>query len=287
MGRGVGARLAMVAGLLVLAAVALHPATPPSGSADPAAVDAVSYLLAGVCGALAAGCVVAAVRGASVARRLPPGPAGIRRRRNVLGTIVTLSLCALLLMTPAGSLLLHRVQDHFHPPERSSAAIQQGKTSTGAHPARRRAELPQAAAAGAAVVLIGLLTVAVRRRTASAPIRAPEPRELEEAVAAGAASLADTAARDPRDRVVRCYAAMEGVLAATGTARRASDTPAELLARAQASGRVPAGPAEALTDLFRRARFGNSSITAHDVAAARTWLDELGAAALAPQRPAG
>ncbi len=288
MGHGIGARLAVLTGLLVVAAVALHPAPPTPGSTSPAAVGAVSDLLAAFFGALAVGCVVGAIRGARTMRRLPPGPAGTRRRPNVVRQIVTLSLGAVLLMSPAGSLLLHRVQDHFHPPERPVAAIdQRGKPSTGVEPAWRRGEGPLAAAAGAAAALLGLITVAaLRRRRPSVPPVEPAPGGLGEAVAAGAAILADTAGRDPRERVIRCYAAMERVLAATGTARRPADTPAELLARARAGGRVPPAPAQALTELFRRARFSRSPIAEHDVAAARTWLAELRDADRAWREPA-
>lgn len=281
MGRGVGVRVAAVAGLLIAAGLALRPATTGSGSRSPAADATASLLLAVVFGALAAACVVGAVGNLRVLRRLPPGPAGTRRRTNVVGQILILALCAALLMTPSGSLLLHRLQDHLHPPQRTAATDARIGYS-GAGDARHRAPVPQAAALGAGLVGLGVLILALRRRRPSARPIPGDPYELGRVVAAGVAALADSGAGDPRERVIRCYAAMEGVLAAAGTAPRPADTPAELLARAQASGAVPAGPATALTELFRLARFGRGPVTAGDLDDARAYLAELRAALRQP-----
>jgi hypothetical protein len=55
---------------------------------------------------------------------------------------------------------------------------------------------------------------------------------------------------------------MERELARTGTVRRASDTPTDLLERAVRDGRLSPGPARTLTDLFREARYSHHPMPA-------------------------
>jgi hypothetical protein len=80
-----------------------------------------------------------------------------------------------------------------------------------------------------------------------------EQEMLAQAVDSGRRALLDGA--DARAAVIACYAAMEASLGASGVARRASDSPQDLLERA-AAGDVLTGPAAGdLTDLFREARY--------------------------------
>lgn len=80
-----------------------------------------------------------------------------------------------------------------------------------------------------------------------------EQERLAEAVDSGRRALRDET--DARAAVIACYLAMEQSLADSGTARRASDSPQDLLERAVARG-VPARAAAAeLTALFREARY--------------------------------
>lgn len=80
-----------------------------------------------------------------------------------------------------------------------------------------------------------------------------EPEQLAEVVDSGRRALLE--GTEARTAVIGAYAAMEESLAASGTARRASDTPQDLLERA-VSGGVPARAAAAeLTALFREARY--------------------------------
>jgi len=80
-----------------------------------------------------------------------------------------------------------------------------------------------------------------------------EQERLAQAVDSGRRALLD--GDDPRAAVIACYAAMEESLAQSGVARRASDSPQDLLERAVADG-LPAAPAAAeLTALFREARY--------------------------------
>ncbi|MGW1169372.1 DUF4129 domain-containing protein [Streptomyces sp. NPDC002550] len=76
---------------------------------------------------------------------------------------------------------------------------------------------------------------------------------LTQAVDSGRRALLD--GTGARAAVIACYAAMEESLADSGVARRASDSPQDLLERAVAGG-LPAGAAVVeLTALFREARY--------------------------------
>ncbi|MFJ6564710.1 DUF4129 domain-containing protein [Streptomyces sp. NPDC091412] len=80
-----------------------------------------------------------------------------------------------------------------------------------------------------------------------------EQERLAQAVDSGRRALLD--GTDARAAVIAGYAAMEESLADSGVARRASDSPKDLLERAVAGG-LPAGAAAAeLSALFREARY--------------------------------
>ncbi|MCX5113477.1 DUF4129 domain-containing protein [Streptomyces sp. NBC_00378] len=80
-----------------------------------------------------------------------------------------------------------------------------------------------------------------------------EQERLAQAVDSGRRALLD--GTDTRAAVIACYVAMEESLAESGVARRASDSPQDLLERAAAVG-LPARAATAdLTALFREARY--------------------------------
>ncbi|WP_435174346.1 DUF4129 domain-containing protein [Actinacidiphila sp. bgisy145] len=80
-----------------------------------------------------------------------------------------------------------------------------------------------------------------------------EQERLVQAVDSGRRALLDGA--DARAAVIACYAAMEESLADSGVARRASDSPQDLLERAVANGLPTGAAAAALTTLFREARY--------------------------------
>jgi hypothetical protein len=87
-----------------------------------------------------------------------------------------------------------------------------------------------------------------------------EQERLVQAVDSGRRALLD--GTDARAAVISCYAAMEESLADSGVARRASDSPQDLLERAVANG-LPAGAAAAaLTTLFREARYSTHPMDA-------------------------
>jgi hypothetical protein len=87
----------------------------------------------------------------------------------------------------------------------------------------------------------------------------PEP--LLVAAERGLAEVANPA-REPREAIIACYAAMEEALAAApGSAPQASDTPSEVLARAVGNRTISTGAAAALVDLFAEARFSRHTMT--------------------------
>ncbi|MQS15825.1 DUF4129 domain-containing protein [Streptomyces kaniharaensis] len=134
----------------------------------------------------------------------------------------------------------------------------------------------------AAVALAVTLLALLRRRRAGrpaapAPLAAAPTRQeevLAEAVASGRRALEGG---DARAAVIACYAAMEGSLAASGVARKASESPTELLERALADRRVDAVPARKLTALFREARYSTHELDENHVRRARAALDEIAA----------
>jgi Domain of unknown function (DUF4129) len=103
-----------------------------------------------------------------------------------------------------------------------------------------------------------------------------------DSLAAGSDAL--IAGGEPRAAIIACYAAMERGFAAAGSAPAAADTPAEVLARAGRAGLVKAEPAEALTGLFRRARYSTYPMTSAESRVAADALTEM-RADLARQEP--
>jgi len=96
---------------------------------------------------------------------------------------------------------------------------------------------------------------------------------LLDSLAAGSDAL--LAGGEPRAAIIACYAAMERGFAAAGSAPAAADTPAEVLARATRAGLVRTEPAEALTGLFRRARYSTHPMTSADSQVAADALTEM------------
>ncbi|WP_243878176.1 DUF4129 domain-containing protein [Streptomyces sp. SUK 48] len=80
-----------------------------------------------------------------------------------------------------------------------------------------------------------------------------ERDRLTRAVDSGRRALLD--GTDARAAVIACYATMEESLAASGVARRASDSPQDLLERATAGGLPARAAVGELTALFREARY--------------------------------
>jgi hypothetical protein len=110
--------------------------------------------------------------------------------------------------------------------------------------------------------------------TAPAADSGAEDEALADALLAGRSALGGD---DARAAIIACYAAMETSLAQAGVARERSDSPSDLLHRATARDLPGVGTqdAEALTDLFREARFSSHPMTAQHLDAARRALDSV------------
>ncbi|MGW4890770.1 DUF4129 domain-containing protein [Kitasatospora sp. NPDC004240] len=114
-----------------------------------------------------------------------------------------------------------------------------------------------------------------RRPATVLPAAPPRPEDvLAEAVATGLRALAGG---DARAAVIACYAAMENSLAVSGMARRAWDSPTELLERAVAEDLVEPVHAGELTALFREARYSSHPMDDGHVRRARAALDAIAA----------
>ncbi|WP_217247186.1 DUF4129 domain-containing protein [Streptomyces sp. AC602_WCS936] len=139
-----------------------------------------------------------------------------------------------------------------------------------------------------AAVVVVLVVVAVVRRLRRLGLRVPQrpglaapvtedddARLLLSAVRSGRRALADTG--DARAAVIACYAGMEDALVASGVPRHASDSPADLLARAVTAGLAPGPAAPRLTALFREARYSSHPMDASHREAAADALEEIDA----------
>ncbi|MFI2413733.1 DUF4129 domain-containing protein [Streptomyces sp. NPDC018947] len=126
------------------------------------------------------------------------------------------------------------------------------------------------------------LTLPPRPGPADAPAEDEDARLLLSAVRSGRRALAG--AGDARGAVIACYAAMEDALVASGVRRRASDSPADLLARAARAGLAPSPAAPRLTALFREARYSSHPMGDRHREAAADALEEI--AALLQEREA-
>jgi hypothetical protein len=127
--------------------------------------------------------------------------------------------------------------------------------------------------AGMVLAIALVAVVAVRSRRPARRRPGARPVTLNDSLAAARAALA--AGATPREAIIACYTAMERGLADAGSAPDAADTPAEVLTRATSSGIPRSAAAEALTGLFRRARYSDDPMTAADSAAAADALARM------------
>ncbi|WP_344638900.1 DUF4129 domain-containing protein [Kitasatospora cystarginea] len=116
-----------------------------------------------------------------------------------------------------------------------------------------------------------------RREPESLDLGNTEPltgRALADAVDEGRRALHGA---DVRAAVIACYAAMETSLTDSGVVRRASDSPSDLLQRAEATGLLAGPHALALTVLFREARYSSHPLDSGQLESARAALDAIAA----------
>jgi hypothetical protein len=131
----------------------------------------------------------------------------------------------------------------------------------------------------AAGVLAGLILARRARRALDLEDELAEPDAAADLSAAlSAAERASYADDDPRLVIIGCYEVLEGVLARRGISRGQADTASAVLASAERAGllsRAGALEAEALVEIFERARFSPHDMTGRDVDEARSRLSAL------------
>jgi hypothetical protein len=125
----------------------------------------------------------------------------------------------------------------------------------------------------------GIGVVGRRRRAAHRPRphRLPtadrtSSESLTEAVDAGLRRLDEG---EPQDAVIACWVLLERAAAKAGTARRPSETPAELAARVLAEHRVSAEALDRLAQLYREARYSRHVLGEPARVEARTALERV------------
>ena len=276
-------RVALAAGLLVLAAVALRGRLPAPALDGPLRRDglAVGAVLESVLACLLVALVVRH-------RRAPRDAILAARLRILLTYLVGAGLVAI----PVAYLLNQANNTHLRPrPAPQPTPSGSPRPLATAHPG--------GSVSGLIVVIVLLALVAAiliyvvarfilshdwtragwRRGAASVAIEpsageADEPGLLE-AVESGASALRQL--DDARAAIIACYVAMEQSLADAGAERDAADTPDELLARAAGRGLIRTGAAALLTRLFYEARFSSHPMPPGRRDDARRALTELAA----------
>jgi Domain of unknown function (DUF4129) len=276
------ARLAVAAGLLVLAALGAaarrvtHLSTVGvlASAVQPVAVTA--GLVAVIAGCLVlVGLIVLLVRRRRPAEDEPeadqvPIPWWAR-------VIALLALLALLALPIAALVTLARKRHGGQPGPAPVLAPPVLPRVTG--PAPPAGAGGAAVLAAVAVVIVAVLAAAMlwlRRRARARAVSQRQPGQaapLAAAVAAGSTALG--AAADARAAIIACYAAMEDTLAGAGSPRRAADTPEDLLRRAEGNGIIRTSAARRLTALFREARFSPHELADAQRQAARVALDDI------------
>jgi Domain of unknown function (DUF4129) len=152
------------------------------------------------------------------------------------------------------------------------------RAALNAHASTTAASQPWPLITGMAIAIALVITLTLWSRK-----RRPRPENphrtrlavLLASLAAGREALGALGAGEPRAAIIACYAAMERGFAAAGSAPVAADTPAEVLDRATRSGLVRPEPAQALTGLFRLARYSTFPMTSADSRSAADALAEM------------
>ena len=187
-------------------------------------------------------------------------------------------LAALALVTVPVVLLVLEARGHRRSvlPLRSSGRPPAALVSPGAHVTAESSAWWLAGLAVVGVAAIGLaLSAWLRQRPPAPETTSADPAAARLSAAASAGTVALHSHADPRTAIIACYAAMERSLSGAGSPPAAADTPAEVLDRASASGLVRSAAAEALTGLFRRARYSDHVLAEEHRTAARQALAGL------------
>jgi Domain of unknown function (DUF4129)/Protein of unknown function (DUF2637) len=199
-----------------------------------------------------------------------------RRQRSALPTILALAI--LLALWTTSPTLREWLQDHLGGDERRAEQIDDPERKGGAD---ERVRQEPSVAYGYAITLVLFLLLAVATGFMLWLFRREQPEgggenvgpELLTEVERGIDDL--NAISDPRAAVIACYARMEAVSAASGVAKRPSDTPFEHLGRMLERHDVDETSARRLTELFERARFSDGIIDESTRRAALAALEDV------------
>lgn len=279
------ARAALATLLLLLAIAGIRAAGPAVGLDLPA-----RPVVIGIGAGLEA--VLAGLLVALHWRRPEPSGLAARLRPMLRGTLATGLIAIPSAILIAGLGKIHRRRPS--PPARLHPGHHLGKLHLG------RASHGTVSLAIVQYLLVALLVVAIivaaillwRRRRPWALRSRPgvetdeetgTPADLARAVDSGRVALREL--DDARAAIIRCYLAMEESLAEAGAARRAAETPDELLARAVADGLVHGTPAGRLTALFYEARFSTHPMPGSRRDEAEHALADLAATLPGPAGP--
>jgi hypothetical protein len=124
-----------------------------------------------------------------------------------------------------------------------------------------------------------LLTTAVHEQAVGEPATQPDgaaaAQEVRDALRAGLADI--DAGGDARRAVIACWLRLERVAAAVGSARLASDTPADLVSRLLSRYQVSREALEQLAEAYRRARYAPAEVGDDLLRVARRALRDVDA----------
>lgn len=281
-------RVAVVTGLLFLAAVALQGTMPGPRTAPAQEADADSPAsLAGVIALLG---VSFAVMAFAMFNRRPAAPnaAAFEIPDFGRGSVGRINLRRLLFIG-LGLLVLwlavfvavgqFRFDGEFSQqpaaPTTTVAPEKPAQSSAPVRPKKPQSDTYRLLAGATGVLLVLMVTATVvaglrnRSKPASVVLTAgppasessPSAEPLEVAAERGLAEVANLDL-EPRAAIIACYAAMEQALAgAPGAVPQASDTPSEVLARAVGNRTISTRSAATLVDLFAEARFSGHTMT--------------------------
>lgn len=282
------ARVALVAALVVLAAVAVRGSLPPGGrprfTRDAISPTTAVVLLIAILGVSLVILAVATVE--RLRRPKSPGPVAVERmdwtrregvrpgRRfwfvagalSVVSVLLVLFLARLHLGGPAGEL----PADNARGPAQTHPSVYPQPPP---HPVRpddpataRFLLMASAAFLAIFLLLAAVGTIGARRGRSSGAVSIPGTEDGEQPADAAGASLAraatlglaevDDPRRQPRAAIIACYAVMEQELARVPRAApREFDTATEVLARAIHGAALRSDSAAPLVELFTEARF--------------------------------
>jgi uncharacterized protein DUF4129 len=194
-----------------------------------------------------------------------------RRKRLIRYAVVFATAALVLALVRAGVVNVHRL--HLHVPG-SSPTSSRGHPRAAGQGGSSGVDLAVAAGLWAALALaIGVAVLRWRSRRAAPPAPALPAAAPEAGIDFGALR----ALADPREAVIRSYAAMEATLDARALGRDPAEGPREFLARVGGRLRRSRAAARRLTGLYEGARFSDHPVDSRMQASAVDALEVVDA----------